>query len=106
MSEVTLGDVPLLIKCIAVDNVIMKIKTELDQFLLGLGQAGVLTSIQRFPQLFRSLFVSPATDELSASMFLLGGGGRGYLIKGLVHVQKIAALIFWSVWVCMSMVML
>ncbi len=44
-------------KCVALHATILKIKGELDQFVAGLDEAGVISAIKTFPTLFENLFV-------------------------------------------------
>lgn len=48
------------------NGTIVKIKAVLDQFMVGLQKAGVLASIQAYPQLFERLFVH--TCKLNSGM--------------------------------------
>ena len=57
LLKLTLDDVSQLINSATLHSTLLRIKSELDQFLDGLNQAGVLHSIQQYPDLFHPLFV-------------------------------------------------
>ena len=61
-------DVDPLIKCVALHYTVLKIKSELDQFMSGLDEAGCLNVIQKFPHLMRPLFVAPNTPNINAGI--------------------------------------
>ena len=70
LCTLKLNDVSQLIKNATLHSAILKIKSELDQFVDGIDEAGVLDSIRKYPDLFRPLFVSSGTtlssgDKLS-----------------------------------------
>ena len=45
---------------------ILKVKSELDQFMAGIQEAGTLHVIQKYPEYFRPMFVASVTDPLNA----------------------------------------
>ena len=61
LSKLKAIDVPQLIKNATLHSTILKIKSELDQFIDGLNEAGILHSIRQYPDFFRPLFVSSGT---------------------------------------------
>lgn len=63
-------DVPQLVKNTALSCTVLKIKAELDQFMAGLNEAGVLHVIQKYPDLLRPMFVS-SQSSLSAGIILI-----------------------------------
>ena len=60
------SEVPQLVKTTCVSCSILKIKAELDQFMLGLNEAGVLHVIQKYPDLFHPLLLRSQEIVLSA----------------------------------------
>ena len=44
--------VPALVKCVALHITIQKVKAELDQFMSGLSEAGMLSAIQTYSEVF------------------------------------------------------
>ena len=58
-----LSDVPCWLRSAALHCVILRVKTEVDQFIEGLEEAGVLQSIRKYPELF-FLCSSPNTNNL------------------------------------------
>lgn len=61
LSTLKAIDVTQLIKNVTLHSTILKIKSELDQFIDGLNEAGVLHSIRQYSDFFRPLFVSSGT---------------------------------------------
>ena len=59
-------DVPHLVETASLGCTILKIKAELDQFIFGLDEAGVLHTIQKYPDLFKSMFVASDDKPLTA----------------------------------------
>lgn len=70
LPQLKLGDVPQLVKSAALHATILKIKSELDQFMKGVNEAGCLHAIQEYPYLFHTLFVASDRDELNAGDFV------------------------------------
>ena len=62
-------DVPGLVKNMAIGCNLLKIKAELDQFMDGLNEAGVLKYIQQHPKLFRPMFVAQANPLCAGKVF-------------------------------------
>ena len=52
LSQLKLDDVLPLINSVSLHSTLLKIKSEVDQFKDGLNQAGVLHSIQKYPEVF------------------------------------------------------
>lgn len=59
-------DVPELVKCVALHSTILKVKAELDQLMSGLSEAGVLSVIQTYSEMFECLFIAAETPSLNA----------------------------------------
>lgn len=57
LATIKISDVPQLLKCASLHSTVLRIKSELDQFIGGLNTAGVLSAIRDHPELFSSLFV-------------------------------------------------
>lgn len=70
LARLKICDVPQLVKNTALSCTVLKIKAELDQFMAGLNEAGVLHVIQKYPDLLRPMFVASESDSLSAGMIL------------------------------------
>lgn len=66
LAQIKISDVPYLVKSVALHSTVLKRKAELDQFMDGLEEAGVLPSIKLYPNLFESLFVKPNTLSVTA----------------------------------------
>jgi hypothetical protein len=66
LALLSVKDVPMLIRSIDIDVCILKCKGELDDFRRGLGEAGILEHMEKFPHLFRSMFVLSGDHELCA----------------------------------------
>ena len=62
------SDIPQLVKNAALGCTVLRIKAELDQFMAGLDEAGLLHVIQKYPNLLRPTFVALETDSLCAGM--------------------------------------
>ena len=58
LATLKIADIPQLIKNTVLHSTILKIKSELDQFVAGIEAAGVLSAIRKYPHLFSPLFVS------------------------------------------------
>jgi hypothetical protein len=69
LTRVCAEDIPALVRSVAVDSVIMKVKSELDQFIEGLEESGVLKPLRKYPDLFAPMFMD--MEVLSAGVFLL-----------------------------------
>ena len=69
IAKLTLRDVPQLVECVALHTTILSVKAELDHIMQGLGDAGVLDSLQKYPHLFRTLFVQDS-QPLTAGQYL------------------------------------
>ena len=61
LSTLKCEDVTQLISNAILHSTILKIKCELDQFIEGIREAGVLHSIQKYPHYFLPLFVLSGT---------------------------------------------
>ena len=66
LAQLKQCDVPQLVKNAALGCTVLRIKAELDQFMAGLDEAGVLHIIQKYPDLLRPMFVASETDLLCA----------------------------------------
>ena len=66
LSQLKLDDVPQLIKLAALHSTVLKIKSELDQFITGISEAGCLHAIQEYFALFRPMFVASDNIKLNA----------------------------------------
>lgn len=58
-------DLCQLIECVTLHTTIFQIKAELDQFMQGLNDAGVLEMLQAHPHVFHSFFLH-SSEPLSA----------------------------------------
>ena len=58
-------------KSTALHATLLKVKAELDQFMTGLQEAGVLHAIQAYPNHFRPLFVADAVKPMTAGELLI-----------------------------------
>lgn len=67
IAGLLLSDIPQIIKCVSLHSALLVIKAELDEIIKGLDDAGVLKAVQRWPQLFKPLFVHQ-TVQLKAGM--------------------------------------
>ena len=63
LAQLKQCDVPQLVKNAALSCTVLRIKAELDQFMAGLDEAGVLHIIQKY---LRPMFVASETDLLCA----------------------------------------
>ena len=70
LTQLTKADIPNLLKSTSLNCAILMIKAELDQFVKGLDEAGVVHMIQKYPDLFQQVFVTSETTSLSAGMCL------------------------------------
>ena len=70
LPQLKLDDVPKLIQCAALHSTVLKIKSELDQFMAGINEAGSLHVIQEYPSFFRPMFVASDTNLLNAGEFV------------------------------------
>lgn len=66
LAQLKLADVPQLVKSAALHSTILRIKSELDQFMAGLDEAGCLHVLQEYPSLFRPMFVATDTNLLNS----------------------------------------
>ena len=62
------SNIPQLVNNAALGCTVLRSKAELDQFMAGLDEAGVLHVIQKYPDLLRPMFVAFETDPLCAGM--------------------------------------
>lgn len=53
LSQLKVDDVPQLIKLAALHSTVLRIKSELEQFMAGISEAGCLHAIQEYSVLFR-----------------------------------------------------
>jgi hypothetical protein len=66
LTQLSVDDIPNIVKSTALHSTLLKVKAEMDQFMTGLQEAGVLHAIQAYPSLFRPLFVADAVKPMSA----------------------------------------
>ena len=66
LSQLKLNDVPQLIKLAALHSTVLRIKSELDQFITGISEAGCLHAIQEYSALFIPMFVASDNIKLNA----------------------------------------
>lgn len=59
LAHLKQSEVPQLVKTASVSCAILKIKAELDQFMLGLNEAGVFHVIQKYPDLSSAVCETP-----------------------------------------------
>ena len=71
LTQLTIIEMPNVIETIGLNQVIMKIKAEIDDFIKGLDDSGVLSHIQKNPDLFRPLFVESESQQLTTGMSCL-----------------------------------
>ena len=62
LAQLKLADVQQLVKSVALHCTILRIKSELDQLMAGVDEAGCLHAIQEYPSLFRPMFVPTDTS--------------------------------------------
>lgn len=63
LPQLKTDDVPQLIKCAALHSTILRIKSELDQFMAGINEAGALHAIQEYPTLFPPMLTASDTNQ-------------------------------------------
>ena len=85
LVKLTISDVPHLIQSVALHTIILMVKAELDQFISGLEESGVLTYIRQFPSLFRPMFVASLTE--------LNAGERWYIHDYSIRSTLVITLI-------------
>ena len=66
LTKLKKSEVSQLVKTASVSCAILNIKAELDQFMIGLNEAGVLHVIQKYPDLFCPMLVKSEEQLLSA----------------------------------------
>ena len=63
LAQLKKDDVRQLVRNASLSSTILKIKAELDQFMAGLDEAGVLHVIQKYPDLLRPMFVASGASR-------------------------------------------
>ena len=72
LTQIKLADLPSLVRNIALQTTILKVKAALDQFVNGIKETGLLSCIQGYPDFFKDLFVKPKiADCLTAGKRLV-----------------------------------
>ena len=69
LTQLKVEDVPNIVRNIALHTTVLKVKAALDQFKDGLKEAGILSSIQAYPEYFKDLFIKSNMDSLDAGEF-------------------------------------
>ena len=70
LAKLSLQDVDTVARTVALHTTILRVKAELDQFVCGLNEAGILDSIRAYPEFFRPMFVYQH-EEITAGLILL-----------------------------------
>lgn len=56
LATLKMEDIPQIVKSASLHSTILRIKSELDQFISGLESAGLLPAIRKYPDLFSPMF--------------------------------------------------
>ena len=72
ITEVTIQDIPTIVRTVTLHSTVMPIKSELDQLTKGLEICGILPLIRKYPRVMKELFMYDAdkkTVELMMAIF-------------------------------------
>lgn len=98
LTQLKIDVVPNLVQSIALQATVLKVKAALDQFMDGLKEAGLLSSIQEYPHLFKDLFVKCSTGCLDSGMTLyyFHANVRWNISKCIsIGFQCVFSLLYW-----------
>ena len=85
-----MSDVSQLVKCASLHSTLLRVKSELDQFISGLGAAHVLDVIREYPDLFAPLFVYQGkcltAGKIRTTIIIHSVSNNYLLIDGLLDI--------------------
>ena len=70
ITQVTLADVPLIVRAVCLNTVVSPVKCELDQLASGLALFGILDLVKSHPKDMAALFVHDSTSKLTAEIMM------------------------------------